>query len=375
MSASKIPDELLDQLLAGRDLHAALDPGGLIDELKKALAERMLDAENGAQLSIPLDQYGHFDPALLHSHCQQYPGLDAKITALYARGMSTWEIQRRIRRSHGIDISPNLISAITDSVFGEVMMCQVRPLKPSYAIVFFDTLSVKIRDGDTVKDKAVYLAIGMHASGHRQVLGLWIEQSEGVEFWLRVMNEIKDRGTQDILMVVAEDMKGFPEAITAVFPNTMANTSIVNLIRYSMQFAPWERRRSLANALAPIYCANSAAGASVALELFTLENWGRKYPAITQSWRDNWEAVIPFFDFPAEVRRVMHTIDVIETLDASARKAVRNKGCFPNDQTANKLFWLALLNIAKNWKKAPVSWKTAQAKLAVQFESRFVVSE
>jgi putative transposase len=289
--------------------------------------------------------------------------------------MSTRDIQGHVRELYGIDISPDLVSAVTDSVIDEVTAWQARPLESSYAIVFFDALRVKIRDEGMVKNKAIYLAIGMRASGHKEVLGLWIEQSEGAKFWLRVMNEIKGRGTQDVLIAVVDGLKGFPEAITAVFPNAVVQTCIVHLIRYSMQFASWKERKLVAGALKPVYRAVSAETAAAALEAFDQGVWGRKYPAIAQSWRRNWEAVIPFFAFPSEVRKIIYTTNAIESLNASVRKAVRNKGHFPSDQAATKLIWLALRHITENWKKPPISWHAAKAQLAIQFEDRFVLSE
>lgn len=263
--------ELLDQLLAGRDPKTVLESGGLIGELKKALAERMLNAEmdvhrareaeagvanhrNGSspktvltpdgalELSIPRDRHGRFDPTLIAKYRRRFPGFDDKIVALYARGMSTRDIQAHVRELYGIEIPPDLVSAVTDAVIEEVTAWQARPLESSYAIVFFDALRVKIRDEGLVKNKAVYLAIGMRFSGHKEVLGLWIEQSEGAKFWLRVMNEIRGRGTQDILIAVVDGLKGFPDAITAVFPDTVVQTCIVHLIRYSMQFTSWKER-------------------------------------------------------------------------------------------------------------------------------------
>ncbi len=398
------PKELLDQLLAGRDPKRALESDGLIGELKKAIAERMLNAEmdvhltkegeagianhrNGSssktvltpegslELSIPRDRHGRFDPALIAKYRRRFPGFDDKIIALYARGMSTRDIQTHVHELYGIEISPDLVSAVTDAVIDEVSAWQARPLEPTYAIVFFDALRAKMRDEGLVKNKAVYLAIGMRPSGHKEVLGLWIEQSEGAKFWLRVMNEIKGRGTQDILIAVVDGLKGFPEAITAVFPNTVVQTCIVHLIRYSMQFASWKERKLIAGALKPVYRAASAQAAAAALEEFDQGVWGRKYPAIAQSWRRNWEAVIPFFAFPPEVRKIIYTTNAIESLNATVRKAIRNKGHFPNDQAATKLIWLALRNIAEKWKNPPPAWHAARAQLAIQFEDRFVLSE
>jgi putative transposase len=215
----------------------------------------------------------------------------------------------------------------------------------------------------------------MRPSGQKQVLGMWIEQSEGAKFWLRVMNELKGRGTQDILIAVVDGLKGFPEAITTVFPDTVVQTCIVHLIRYSMQFASWKERKQIAGELRTVYRAANAEAAAAELEAFDQGVWGRKYPAIAQSWRRNWEAVIPFFSFPAEVRKIIYTTNAIESLNASVRKAVRNKGHFPSDQAAAKLIWLALRNITDNWKKPPISWHAAKAQLAIQFGDRFVLSE
>ena len=395
--------ELLDQLLAGRDPKTILDSGGLLGDLKKALAERMLNAEmdahldsdeqatagnhrNGSsaktvltpegpmELSIPRDRHGRFDPVLIAKYRRRFPGFDDKIIALYARGMSTRDIQAHVRGLYGIEVSPDLVSAVTDAVIDEVCAWQARPLEPTYAIVFFDALRVKIRDEGLVRNKAVYLAIGMRPSGHKEVLGLWIEQTEGAKFWLRVMNEIKARGTSDILIAVVDGLKGFPEAITAAFPDALVQTCIVHLIRYSMQFASWKERKAIAAGLKPVYRAESAQAAARELDAFDLGPWGQKYPAIAQSWRRNWEAVIPFFAFPAEVRKIIYTTNAIESLNASVRKAIRNKGHFPNDQAATKLIWLALRNITQNWKNPPISWHSAKAQLAILFGERFVLS-
>lgn len=399
-----ISAELLDQLLAGRDPKTVLESGGLIGDLKKALAERMLNAEldvhleaeaeqaagnhrNGTssktvltadgalELSIPRDRHGRFDPALIAKYRRRFPGFDDKIIALYARGMSTRDIQAHVRELYGIEVSPDLVSAVTDAVIDEVTAWQARPLESSYAIVFFDALRVKIRDEGLVRNKAVYLAIGMRTSGHKEVLGLWIEQTEGAKFWLRVMNEIKARGTQDILIAVVDGLKGFPEAITTVFPDTVVQTCIVHLIRYSLQFASWKERKPIVAALKPVYRAENAAAAAGELEAFDQGQWGRKYPAIAQSWRRNWEAVIPFFAFPAEVRKMIYTTNAIESLNSQVRKSIRNKGHFPSDQAAIKLIWLALRSIAAKWKNPPIAWHAAKAQLAIQFGVRFTLTD
>lgn len=402
MAKSTIPAELLDQLLAGQDPKTLFEQDGLLSELKKALAERMLNAEmdvhlgqeteqasgnhrNGSsaktvltedgklELSIPRDRHSRFEPQLIAKYQRRFPGFEEKIIALYARGMSTRDIQAHLRELYGTEISPELVSAVTDSVLDEVSAWQNRPLEPVYAIVFFDALRVKIRDEGTVKNKAVYLAVGMRCSGHKEVLGLWIEQTEGAKFWLRVMTELRNRGTQDMLVAVVDGLKGFPEAITAVFPQTLVQTCIVHLIRYSMQFASWKERKAIAVALKPIYRADSAEAARAQLEEFDAGPWGQKYPAIAQSWRRNWEQVIPFFAFSPEVRKIIYTTNAIESLHSQVRKAVRGRGHFPNDEAATKLIWLVLRNITAKWKNPPIAWHAAKTQLALQFEDRFVM--
>ena len=240
--------------------------------------------------------------------------------------------------------------------------------------MFFDALRVKIRDEGVVKNKAVYLAIGVRCSGHKEILGLWIEQTEGAKFWLRVMSEIRNRGTGDILIAVVDGLKGFPEAISAVFPDTVVQTCIVHLIRYSMQFASWKERRAIAGALKPIYKADSAELAKQRLDDFEASAWGAKYPAIAQSWRRNWEQVIPFFAFAPEVRKIVYTTNAIESLHSQVRKAVRGRGHFPSDEAASKLIWLVLRNISAKWKSPPIYWHAAKAQFALQFQDRFIIS-
>ena len=294
--------------------------------------------------------------------------------ALYARGMSTREIQAHLHELYGVEISPELVSAVTDAVLEEVAAWQNRPLEASYAIVFFDALRVKIRDEGVVKNKAVYLAIGVRCSGHKEILGLWIEQTEGAKFWLRVMSEIRNRGTGDILIAVVDGLKGFPEAISAVFPDTVVQTCVVHLIHYSMQFASWKERRAIAATLKPIYKAHSAELAKQRLEDFQASSWGSKYPAIAQSWRRNWEQVIPFFAFAPEVRKIVYTTNAIESLHSQVRKAVRGRGHFPSDEAASKLIWLVLRNISGKWKSPPIYWHAAKAQFALQFQDRFIIS-
>jgi putative transposase len=399
-----ITDEMLDQLLAGRDPATVFESGGLVDELKKRLAERMLNGEmehhlgtapeeeagnhrNGyssktvltdsgkLELSIPRDRHGRFDPVLIGKYRRRFAGFDDKIIALYARGMTTREIAEHVGELYGAEMSPDLVSAVTDAVLEEVAAWQSRGLDSTYAIVFFDALRVKIRDEGLVSNRAVYLAIGIRCSGRKEILGIWIEQTEGAKFWLRVMTELRNRGLQDILIAVVDGLKGFPEAITSVFPKTVVQTCIVHLIRFSMHFASWKERRLIGAALKPIYQAESAAIARERLEDFDRGPWGRKYPAIAQSWRRNWEQVIPFFAFAPEVRKILYTTNAIESLNAQVRKAVRIRGHFPSEEAATKLIWLVLRKVQMRWTSPPTSWQAAKAQLAIQFEDRFVLSD
>ena len=399
-TTNALSTEVLDKLLEGRDPESVLKSDGLLGELKKALAERMLNAEmdvhlNGPSeqesgnhrngystktvrsddgevvLSIPRDRQGRFDPALIRKYQRRFPGFDEKIIALYARGMSTRDIQAHVGELYGVTISPDLVSAVTDSVLEEVRAWQNRPLESTYAVVYFDALRVKIRDEGVVRNKAVYLAIGIDCTGHKDVLGLWIEQSEGAKFWLRVMNELRARGLSDILIAVVDGLKGFPEAITAVYPETVVQTCIVHLIRNSLQLASWKERKTLVSALKPIYQAESVEAAEAALSAFEDGEWGQRFPTIGQSWRRNWEHIIPFFAFGAKVRKMIYTTNAIESLHSSVRKSIRNKGHFPNDTAASKLIWLALRNITAKWGRPPPVWGRARAEFAIQFGERF----
>ena len=394
-----IPSDLLEQLLAGGDAAAALQQGGLLDSLKKALAERALNAEmdhhleheeqagnsrNGygrktvvtdtgkIEIEVPRDRQGSFDPQLIAKYQRRFPGFDDKIVSMYARGMSTREITGHLRELYGIDVSPDLISTVTDAVLEEVAAWQARPLDPAYPLVFFDAIRVKIRDEGMVRNKAIHIALGVLADGTKVVLGLWIEQNEGAKFWLRVMNELKNRGVEDIMLAVVDGLKGFPEAITAVFPEAVVQTCIVHLLRNSMDFVSWKDRKPLATALKGIYRAVDAKAAEEALTAFEDSEWGRRYPAIGQSWRRAWSEVIPFFAFPDDVRRIVYTTNAIEALNAQLRRAVRARGHFPNDDAATKLLYLILNRSEKEWKMPPREWSMAKAQFAVLFGERFI---
>jgi putative transposase len=400
----RIPDALLDQLLGGADAKTAFDPSGLLDELKKALAERALNAEidhhlegeavegrsnsrNGygkktvltdsgrMELEVPRDRLSTFDPQLIAKYQRRFPGFDEKIVSMYARGMSTREIQGHLRELYGIDTSPDLVSAVTDAVLDEVAIWQNRPLEAVYPLVFFDALRVKVRDEGLVRNKAVHIALGVRADGIKEILGLWIEQNEGAKFWLRVMNELRNRGVEDVLIAVVDGLKGFPDAIRAVFPEATVQTCIVHLMRHSLDFVSYKDRKPVATALKDIYRAPDAAAGLAALDAFADSPLGRKYPAIAQSWRRAWSEVIPFYVFPDEVRRIVYTTNSIEALNAKLRRAVRTRGHFPNDESAMKLLFLVLNRSEKEWRMPPREWAIAKAQFAILFDQRFAKAQ
>jgi putative transposase len=391
-----IPDTLLDQLLAGADPKTAFDPNGLLDGLKKALAERVLNAEmdhhlaseagnsrngygrktvltdNGRlDLSIPRDRQASFDPQLIAKYQRRFPGFDEKIVSMYARGMSTREIAGHVRELYGLDVSADLISAVTDAVLDEVAIWQARPLESVYPLVFFDALRVKIRDEGLVRNKAVHVALGVRADGTKEILGLWLEQNEGAKFWLRVMTELRNRGVEDVLIAVVDGLKGFPEAILAVFPDAQVQTCIVHLLRHSLEFVSYKDRKAVADALKAIYRATDAVAAEAALSAFEAGEWGRKYPAIGPSWRRAWGEVVPFYAFPNEVRRLVYTTNAIEALNAKLRRAIRARGHFPTDEAALKLLFLVLNRSEKEWTMPAREWCMARAQFAILFGERF----
>jgi putative transposase len=398
-----IEKDVLDQLLAGRDPKDVFSKDGLVDELKKALSERILnteldehlEAENASgqanhrngyskksvltatskmTLAVPRDRAGTFDPQLIAKYQRRFPDFDEKIISMYARGMSVREIRGHLEELYGLDVSPDLISAVTDAVLDEVAEWQNRPLDASYPLIFFDALRVKIRDEGFVRNKAVYIALGVMPDGTKDILGLWIEQTEGAKFWLRVMNELKGRGISDILIAVVDGLKGFPEAINAVFPQTVVQTCIVHLIRHSLDFAAWKDRKTVAQALKTVYRATDANAGQAAMDAFADGPWGTKYPAIAQSWRRNWNLVIPFFAFPEAVRRIIYTTNAIEALNSKLRRAVRTRGHFPTDDAATKLLYLCLNRAAAEWKRPPREWSEAKTQFAIMFNERFVNS-
>ncbi|MBC5784433.1 IS256 family transposase [Ramlibacter sp. USB13] len=396
----KIPKELIDQFVSGPMTGEAVNAATMA--FKKALIERALGAELGHHLGqppaeeetaanhrngtspktvltgegsvrvdIPRDRNGSFEPLLIPKHERRFTGFDDKIIAMYARGMTMREIQGFLLESYGVEVSPEFISSVTEAVMAEVTAWQSRPLEPMYPVVFFDALRVKIKEDAVVRNKAIYLALGVQRDGSRDILGLWIEGSEGAKFWMKVFNDLRTRGVNDILIAVTDGLKGMPEALGAVFPATTLQTCIVHLIRNSLEFASWKDRRTMARALRPIYTAATAEAALAQLDAFERGAWGQKFPTAVAAWRRAWDHVIPFFAFPPDIRRVIYTTNAIESVHARLRKIIKSRGHFPSDDAASKLIWLALKNITADWGRAAKEWKDAMNQFAILYEDRF----
>ncbi|WP_386337224.1 IS256 family transposase [Xanthomonas citri pv. citri] len=398
-----IPQELIDQFVTGPMSAEAVQAASMA--FKKALIERALGAEmshhlgyapgaarpeealnhrNGRsaktvltedgplRIQVPRDRQGSFEPILIPKHERRFTGFDDKIIAMYARGMTVREIQAFLAEQYATEVSPEFISSVTDEVMAEVTAWQGRPLEPMYPVVFFDALRVKIREDAMVRNKAVYLALGVLPDGTRDILGLWIENTEGAKFWLKVFNDLKTRGVADILIAITDGLKGLPEALAAVFPATTLQTCIVHLIRNSLDFASWKERKLLAAALKPIYTAPSAEAAAAELDAFEAGPWGRKFPTVVAAWRRAWDRVIPFFAFAPSIRRVIYTTNAIESINARLRKIIKTRGHFPRDDAAAKLIWLALRNITADWGRAAKEWREAMNQFAIAYGDRFM---
>ena len=397
-----IPKELIDQFVNGPMSAEAVNAASMA--FKKALIERALGAElthhlgyatgadkpldaknhrNGAsaktvltedgplRIEVPRDRSGSFEPLLIPKHERRFTGFDDKIVAMYARGMTVREIQGFLAEQYGTEVSPDLISSVTDAVMAEVTAWQARALEPMYPVVFFDALRVKIREDAVVRNKAIYLALGVRPDGTRDILGLWIENTEGAKFWMKVFNDLKTRGVNDILIAVTDGLKGMAEALGTVFPATTLQTCIVHLIRNSLDYASWKDRKALAAAIKPVYTAPSAEGALAELDAFEAGPWGKKFATVVAAWRRAWDKVIPFFAFPAHIRRVIYTTNAIESVNARLRKIIKTRGHFPTDDAATKLIWLALTNITADWDRAGRDWKEAMNQFAILYDDRF----
>jgi putative transposase len=398
----RLSDELIDELLAGaRSEEEIVGAGGLLADLTRRLVERALSAEltehlgyephreppggtentrNGStpktlvtehgpvQVKTPRDRQGTFEPRLVRKGQRRFEGFDEKILALYARGLSTRDIEAHLAEIYGVKVGRDLISRVTDAVMDDVRAWQQRPLDDVYPVVFLDCLVLKIREGGSVQRRACYLALGVTVEGDRDVLGLWFQETEGAKFWMQVLTELKQRGISDILICCVDGLKGFPEAIEAIFPETVVQTCIVHLIRHSLKYVPRREREQVARDLKPIYTAIDADAAQHALEAFD-EKWGKRFPVITQAWLTAWEHVIPFLAFPPEVRRVIYTTNAIEALNRQLRKALKTKGHFPNEDAARKLIYLAITNAAPAWTKTR-NWTAALLAFKIHFGDR-----
>ena len=395
--------DLIDLLLADyKKPEDLIGENGILKQLTKAIVERALKAELAAHLGhdkheavanesgntrngssaktlkgdfgvlpieIPRDRDGSFDPQLITKHQTRWTGFDDKILSLYARGMTVREIQSHLEEMYGTEVSPTLISSVTDAVMEEVKAWQARPLDELYPIVYLDCIHAKVRDSGAVRVKAVYLALGVNLHGQKELLGLWVAQTEGAKFWLHVVTELKNRGVQDIFIACVDGLKGFPEAIEAVFPKTTVQLCIVHMVRYSLNFVSWKLRKVVAADLRTLYTAATVEEAELRLAEFDTK-WGAVYPSIVQSWQRNWPRLVPFFDYPAEIRKVIYTTNAIESVNMSLRKVTKSRGSFPNDDALIKLYYLALRNISKKWTMPIHDWKAALNRFTILFDGR-----
>jgi transposase-like protein len=397
----ELKPEILDKLLEGVKTQEDLaGPGGLLKQITKALVERMLAGElthhlgyekhdvagpgngntrNGKsrktlkgesgemEIAVPRDRHGTFDPQVVRKHQTRWDGLDQQIIALYARGLTVRDIQAQLEEMYGVEVSGGLISEVTDEVLEEVKTWQNRPLENMYPVMFLDALMVKMRHDGRVENRAVYVAIGINEEGGKEVLGLWSSANEGAKFWLGVMTELRNRGLRDVYLVCTDGLKGFPDAISSVFPKAQVQTCIVHMIRASLNYVGWKERKALAGDLKPIYRAATAEAAELALGAFR-ERWP-KHQVVADVWQRNWERVSPFFQFPEEVRKVIYTTNAVESLHASLRKVTKNRGSFPSEEAAFKLLYLALRNASKKWSTLQF-WKDAMRQFEIIYPGR-----
>jgi len=374
----KFRKALIERALGGELKHhlgyasAAAKPEGVSNQRNGSSGKTVLSDGGPLRIDVLRDRQGSFEPVLIPKHERRFTGFDDKVVALYARGLTVREIQGFIAEQYRVEVSPDFISSVTGEVLEEVTAWQSRPLEELYAVVFFDALRVKIRQDGVVSNKAVYLALGIKTDGTRDILGLWIESTEGAKFWLKVFNEMKTRGCKDILIAVTDGLTGMPEALEAAYPKTTLQTCIVHLIRNSLALASWKERKALAAALRPIYTAASAEAALAELETFEQGPWGQKFPTIAAAWHRAWERVIPFFVFPPEIRKGVYTTNAIESVNSQVRKIIKTRGHFPSDEAASKLIWLALRNITADWGRAAPQWKQAMNQFAILYGDRFL---
>jgi putative transposase len=398
----ELRQELVDELLKGyQKPEDLIGESGLLKQLTKALIERALKSElthhlgyekheeapdagsnrrNGSsrktlkgdfgevEIGIPRDREGSFEPKIVAKHQTRWTGFDDKVLSMYARGMSTREIQGHLQEIYGVEVSPALISQVTEEVMEEVKLWQSRPLDAVYPIVYLDALFVKMRHEGRVENRAVYVAIGVNLEGTKEVLGLWTSASEGAKFWLSILTELRNRGVRDIFIACVDGLKGFPQAIESVFPQAQVQLCIVHLVRASLNYVNWKDRKQVAADLKPIYRAATAEQARQELDFFR-ERWGGKYQAIGKLWGEQWERVIPFFAFPSEIRKVIYTTNAVESLHMSLRKIIKNRGSFPSEDSALKLLWLALRNASAKWQTVQ-SWRQALNHFEILWSDR-----
>lgn len=398
-----IPNELLDQLIAGyKTPDDLIGENGLLKQLTKALLERAMQAEmtdhlgyprsattgknsgnsrNGSyqkkvkgdfgeiDLTVPRDRNSSFEPVIIPKGESRFKGFDDKIISMYARGMTTRDIQSHLQEIYGIEVSATLVSQVTEAVMDEVRLWQNRPLDDVYPIIYLDAVRINVKHNGQIVKKAVYIAIAVTMTGVKEVLGMWAAETEGAKFWLSILTELRNRGVKDILIACVDGLKGFPEAIEAVYPDTQVQLCIVHMVRHSLNFVSWKQRKEMANDLKEIYSAATVEQAEANLAAFG-EKWDATHPRVSLSWRNNWQRIIPFFAYPPEIRRVIYTTNTIESLNMSLRKVTKNRGSFPNDEAMFKLLYLALTNIAKRWTMPIKNWKSALNQFSIMFEER-----
>jgi len=398
-----IPDDLLDALMKDyKNPEDLIGETGLLKQLTKQLLERAMQAEmtdhlgyeknapstnktgntrNGSYqkkikgefgelgIAVPRDRYSSFEPAILPKGQSRFTGFDDKIIALYARGMTTWDIQAHLEEMYGVEISPTLVSQVTKAVQEEIVLWQNRPLDEVWPIVYLDAIRVKVRQDNRVINKAVYLAVGVNLDGLKEVLGMWTAETEGAKFWLQVVTELKNRGIKDIFIACVDGLKGFPEAIETVFPDTQVQLCIVHMVRHSLNYVSWKQRKEVATDLKALYSAPTVEEAEYHLERFE-EKWNASHPTIGKSWRNNWERITPLFSYPPEIRKAIYTTNAIESVNMSLRKVTKNRGSFPNDESMIKLMYLALQNISKKWTMPIHNWRSALNQFSIIFEGR-----
>jgi putative transposase len=399
-----IRPELLDELL--KDYQTPQDlfgENGIIKQLTKGMIERCLQAEmeehlgypkhgrkkpesantrNGAgqktlksehgelAISVPRDRDGSFEPLLVKKRQSRLDGFEEKILALYARGMTTRDIQAQLQELYGVEVSPTFISNVTEEVMDEVRQWQNRPLEALYPILYVDCLVVKVRENQRVINKAVYLALGVTMEGQKELLGMWMSENEGAKFWLSVFTELQNRGMKDCFIACVDGLTGLPEAIETVFPQTRVQLCMVHLVRNSLKYVSYKQRKAVATDLKAIYSAATEAEAEFNLELFA-EKWDQQYPTISKSWRAQWARVIPLFAFPEDIRKVIYTTNAIESVNMTLRKVTRNHRIFPSDEAVYKVLYLAMQNIAKKWTMPIRDWNPALNRFAIEFAGRF----